>query len=122
MRPYVRLRFYDREMKPSKGYERRWLPWGPEWWNGLLLKLGKVERKLNSDPQNSIDVAQRVLDRALRAHGPNARVTVFAMWELADRLEQVGRLTESLPLRQEVVDRLRIQLGDEHEQTLRTEM
>lgn len=96
----------------------------PSLWNRLARRVGARGQRLLSKamtPERSLEVAQRVLVQAVQKHGPDARFTVNAMWEVAQRLDDNGQPGEALILRQQIVDRMRAHLGEDDLETLSAE-
>lgn len=68
-----------------------------------------------------MELAERRLATSLEKQGPDSWATINAMEAVAKYREQVGRYTDALALRQDVLARRRARLGSDHRLTLAAE-
>jgi len=96
---------------------RRWFRWTGEIANWAERR---AERSVGS-PEEGLTLAENRLAKSLSAEGPDAWRTINAMESVARFRERLGRYSDALPLRRQVVDARRSQLGTEDRLTLAAE-
>ena len=110
--------FYAGQMQSRSN--RGWRP--PRWWE-LKLKDWSARQitRLDPSPKAGLSGSQTVLRHTLRKAGPDSPRTANAMVQVADQLKRQERYGEELLLREQVVQALRKNLGEDHENTLSAE-
>lgn len=93
----------------------------PRWWDELLNWAERRRERVAGSPTERLDLAEGRLARSLDKRGPGAWRTLNAMEAVAKYRESLGRHADALPLRRQVVDSRRRELGPEHELTLAAE-
>jgi tetratricopeptide (TPR) repeat protein len=102
-------------------YNRGWHP--SRWWelkvqNWSARKL----QSLNPSPDAGLRGSQAVLRHAIRRGGPDSPRAANAMVQVADQLRRQERYSEELLLREQIVETLRKNLGENHISTLSAEL
>ena len=81
-----------------------------------------ADRKADLPPQEALEFAERNLDRQIRIYGPDGGPTAVGRWNVATKLEALGRYEEARLLRREVIAAYGRHVGAEHPHTLSAEL
>jgi hypothetical protein len=101
--------------------------WGwwtlPSWTDPIGERLDHLRDRLekDQDPEARLRWTESWLARLLRLFGPNGAPTTRARADAAKYLEAMDRFEEARPLREQVADAYRRNLGDEQPDTLISE-
>jgi hypothetical protein len=82
---------------------------------------GRRAEQRAETPEAALQLAEGRLAASLEKQGPTSWATINAMESVAKYREQVGRHSEALALRKDVLTRRRAQLGPDHRLTLAAE-
>jgi tetratricopeptide (TPR) repeat protein len=99
---------------------RRWLR-SPRWAGDIVYWVERRAERRARDPQERLDLAQKRLAKSVERHGPDSWKSINAMEAVAKYREELGRYEDSLPLREQVHERRRKQLGSNDQLTLAAE-
>ncbi len=98
---------------------RTWL--APRWWDELVNWMERRKERRAQTSTERLELAEHRLDVTLEKRGPDSWRTLNAMEAVAKYREALDCHAEALPLRRQVVNRRRKELGAEHELTLAAE-
>ena len=93
----------------------------PRWWDEALNWVERRRERLAGSPTERLDLAESRLARSLEKQGPGSWRTLNAMEAVAKYREALDRFTDALPLRRQVMEGRRQELGPDHELTLAAE-
>jgi hypothetical protein len=101
--------------KPGEWSE---LPW---WFKRIGSVEGWIKGRLVRNPQDALEVAQRIHARVAKKYGPDSYRTVNSLEHVARGMEEAGQPTEALELRREVVAKRQEHQGVDDPATLNSE-
>jgi hypothetical protein len=104
---------WSRKPKPDpkpRELERKVQAWGD-----------RVAQSMDQGPEKTLQEAQDILKWSLKKNGPESPFAIKAMNEVANQLSRLNRVSEETPLREQIVDGLRKNVGPEDEATLNAE-
>jgi tetratricopeptide (TPR) repeat protein len=99
---------------------RRW-PSPSQWMGEVSSSRGRRAERRADTPEEALELAERRLATSLQKQGPDSWAAINAMEAVAKFREQLGRYTDALALRQDVLARRSAQLGADHRLTLAAE-
>jgi tetratricopeptide (TPR) repeat protein len=110
--------FYAGYVAGSTG--RRWIAF-PQWTDEVVNWVERRAERSVESPEDRLELAERRLAKSLQKQGPESWRSINAMEAVANSRVRVGRYSEALPLRRQVVDGRRKHLGTDHRLTLAAE-
>ncbi len=93
----------------------------PQWAEDIVYWWERRAERRAQDPQERLELAERRLAKSVDRHGPDSWKSINAMEAVAKYREGFDRYEDALPLREQVHERRRKQLGSNHQLTLAAE-
>jgi tetratricopeptide (TPR) repeat protein len=93
----------------------------PQWAGDILYWVERRAERRAQDPQERLELAEKRLAKSVDRHGPDSWKSINAMEAVAKYREGFDRYADALPLREQVHERRRKQLGSNHQLTLAAE-
>jgi hypothetical protein len=86
----------------------------PSWWLRPVARISeRLERRINIDPEESVDAANTALEWVIKRWGPDSMQAVNGHRKLAKYLESTGQLDEAVLHRRAAFESIRDHMGPE---------